>query len=119
MLRKVGGVIAGILVFMVTLTLMEYLAHQIAPRGNQALLFAIVVIAYFLAAFLGGLTAVRISRERWTAWLIALLAAAGSVYSIITMPQPLWMQIASVVAPLLGGFMASRMAAPGGAGRVA
>jgi MFS family permease len=111
MLRTIGGVIAGILVFMATLTLMEYLAHQVAPRNNQGLLYAIVALAYFLTSLLGGLTAAKISRQAWTVWLIALLATAGSIYSILTMPQPLWMQVASVVAPLLGGFVASRIVA--------
>ena len=110
MLRTIGGVIAGVVVFVATLTLIEFLAHQIAAPRSSGLLLAIVAFAYFLAPLLGGLTAAKISRESWTVWLITALAVVGGIYSIMTMPQPLWMQIASIVAPLLGGYVASRMA---------
>lgn len=116
MLRTIGGIIAGILVFLAALTLLELLAHQIfrtSPAGpaNVSTL-AFVAVAYFLGALLGGMTAVKISGERWTAWLIALLVAAGAGYTLTTFPHPLWMQVASIVAPLLGGLLASRLARP-------
>ena len=116
MLRTIGGVIAGVVVFAATLSLAEYLAHQIAPPRNSGLLLAIVAFAYFLSPLLGGLTAARISRREWTIWLITALAVAGGIYAIITLPQPLWMQVASIVAPLLGGYAASRMAGRRGTG---
>ena len=119
MLRTIGGVIAGVVVFAATLALIEYLAHQIAPARSDGLLLGIVAFAYFLAPFLGGLTAAKISREGWTVWLVTGLALAGGLWAVMSMAQPLWMQIASIAAPLLGGFAAWRMAGRRGTGTVA
>ena len=113
--RTVGGIIAGIVVFAVTLMVLELLAHQIfqtSPAGAIPNgMHAFVAVAYFLAALAGGLAAFKISGERWTAWLIALLVAAGAVYTLTTLTHPLWMQVASVIAPLLGGLVATRTGA--------
>jgi len=110
-LKTVGGIVAGIVVFVVTLTVLELLAHQLfgSPSRNMpAGLLAFVAFAYFLSAALGGGIAARISGQHWAAWVIAVLVAAGAAYTLTQLPQPLWMQIASVVAPLLGGLVASR-----------
>lgn len=116
MLRTVAGIIVGIVVFVATLMVMEYAAHQMfrtSPAGPLPNgMYAFVALAYFLSAFVGGLMAVKISRERWTAWLIAILVAAGAVYSLVTLAQPMWMHVASVVAPLLGGLVATRVGTP-------
>ncbi len=115
MLRTIGGIVAGIFVFVLTLMLLEFVAHQVfakpggSPSGGM---LAFVAVAYFLSALAGGLTAGKISGQHWTAWLIAILVAAGAGYALTTMPQPLWMQIASIVAPLLGGLVASRLVGP-------
>lgn len=112
MLRTIGGILAGIAVFMATLMLLELLAHQMFRTSpGEALpsgMHAFVALSYFLGALAGGLVAGKISGERWTAWLIALLLAAGAAYTLTTFPHPLWMQVASIVAPLLGGLVASR-----------
>lgn len=115
MLRKIGGIVAGIIVFVVTLAVLELLAHQLFPSDGRNLstgLLAFVALAYFLSAFAGGLTAARISGLHWTVWVIALLVAAGAAYSLTAVAHPVWMQIASIAAPLLGGFLASRFAPP-------
>jgi hypothetical protein len=115
MLRIVGGIIAGVIVFVLTLVLLEYLAHQLFAGGGGATpgpaMLAFVALAYFLSALLGGIVAGRISGRHWAVWVIALLVAAGAAYSLTTIAHPLWMQIASIVAPLLGGLVASRLVA--------
>ena len=111
MLRTIGGIVAGVIVFVLTLVLMEWLAHLLfgAPgRIMPAGMLAFVAFAYFLAAADGGVVAGRISDRHWAAWVIAILVAAGAAYTLTQLPQPLWMQIASIVAPLLGGLVASR-----------
>lgn len=114
MLRIISGVVAGIAVFMISLMMLELIAHQLfrtSPAGPlPAGMHAFVAVSYFLGALTGGLVAAKISGERWTAWLIALLLAAGAAYTLTTFPHPLWMQVASIVAPLLGGLVASRAA---------
>ena len=118
MLRTIGGIVAGIIVFAATLMVSELIAHQMfrtSPAGPLPNgLYAFVAVSYFLGALAGGFVAVKISGERWTAWLIALLVAAGAGYTLTRLSHPLWMQVASIVAPLLGGLVASRTAAARG-----
>ena len=110
MKRIVGGMAAGIAAFVVVLGTMEFIAHQLAPRAGSGTMLAIVAAAYFLSAFVGGYLAARISGRSWTAWAIAALVAAGAIWSLFQFAHPLWMQIASVAAPLLGGALAARLA---------
>jgi hypothetical protein len=110
MKRIIGGIAAGIVAFVVVLGSMEYIAHQLAAKAGSGAMLALVAVAYFLSALAGGYLAALISNRSWTAWAIAALVAAGSIASLIQFPHPLWMQIASVVAPLLGGALAVRLA---------
>jgi hypothetical protein len=112
LLRTIFGIIAGVVIFVLTLVALEFIAHQLFPSRGGALstgLLAFVALSYFLSALLGGVTAGRVSRVHWTVWVIALLVAAGAAYSLTTITHPLWMQIASIAAPLLGGLVASRL----------
>ena len=110
MKRIVGGLAAGIVAFIAVLGAMEFLAHKLAPKAGSGAMLALVAAAYFLSAFAGGYLAARISNRRWAAWAIAAVVAAGAIGSLFQFPHPLWMQIASVVAPLLGGALAARLA---------
>lgn len=110
MIRIVGGLIAGILVFAAILLLVQFLEDLIGLSFGSTTALAIVAAAYLPSSFLGGLVAASISRRHWTAWAIPLLVAAGVAYSLAMLPHPAWMQIATIIAALLGGFAASRMA---------
>jgi nitrate/nitrite transporter NarK len=113
MLRTIGGTIVGIIIFVVVLALLEQMAHLIFPASGAERppgMLAFVALAYFLSALAGGVVAARISGARWVSWVIAAIVAAGAAYTLTTTPHPLWMQIAAIVAPLLGGLVASRIA---------
>src|SRR3546814_12913746 len=62
----------------------------------------IVVFAWFTGALGGGYVASRIRGRWWSPWLIASLVALSAIGTIMMIPHPVWMQIAAVVAPLLG-----------------
>jgi cyanate permease len=108
--RIIGGLAAGIAAFLVVLGSMEYLAHKLAPKAGSSAMLALVAAAYFLSAFAGGWLAARISNRSWAGWAVAGLVAAGAIGSLFQFPHPLWMEIASVAAPLLGGVLAVRLA---------
>jgi regulator of RNase E activity RraA len=108
MKRIIGGLAAGIVTLAVVQGGMELLAHQQAGSGAM---LPIVAMGYFLSALAGGYLAARISGRNWAGWAIAALVAAGAVWSLLESSHPLWMQIASVAAPLLGGALAVRLAA--------
>ena len=107
MVRNVGGLVAGIIIFLALLVLIEFLAHQVAPGSGSAILYGIVIFAYFLGALVGGIAAGTIAERVWPAWAIAVLVTLGVIWTIADLPQPLWVQVASVIAPLVAGFLAA------------
>ena len=104
--RLILGILAGVVTFAVILGVIEFLAHQLSPPQDSAATLAIVAGAYFLGSAAGGVVAGRITRRDWAPWFIALLVLAGAVWALLEMPHPLWMQGASVLAPIAGGFAA-------------
>lgn len=110
MVRIVGGLVAGIVVFLGILVLFEFVAGQASPRPAANTLYAIVVAAYFLSALAGGLAAGLIAQRIWPVWAIALLVTLGVLWTLAETGHPLWMQIASLLAPLVAGFVASAIA---------
>lgn len=120
MLRIVGSIIAGAIAAFAAVWLIELAGHllfplpgELDPRHPEALpsypLVAklIVVLAWFLGPPAGAWVARGFGGPRWASWAIALLVACGSVFNIIMVPYPAWMQIAAVGAPLLGGLAAA------------
>jgi alpha/beta superfamily hydrolase len=75
------------------------------PLTGQMLL----VGGFLFGAFVGAAVALRLSQWRPSGWLIAGLIAVGGIASAIMVPHPLWMQIASVAAPFVGGWLAERI----------
>lgn len=122
-MRKLVGVLAGAVVAMLTVAVVEMIGHRLypppagvdmrSPDGVASYVtaaptgaLAAVVIAWFLGAALGGWIAMRIGRWPAAAWIIAALIALGGIYNATQIPAPLWMQIATVLAPALGGLAA-------------
>lgn len=60
-----------------------------------------------VAALAGGLVAVIIARWRAAGWIVPLTIALIGAATALLIPQPLWMQIAAVVAPLFAGLVVS------------
>jgi hypothetical protein len=127
MARAVLGIVAGIVVAFATVFAIDLAGHQIYPlpsdlnlrdpeavgafiRTMPAGALALVLIAWFVGAFDGGVVAALISRRGWTVWLIAAAVAVGGVVNVLMIPHPVLLQIGAVVAPLLGGFAASLVA---------
>ena len=127
MARALLGIAAGILVAFATVFAIDLAGHQIYPLPsdlnihdpeavgafNQSMpagALAVVLIAWFVGAFDGGVVATLISRRPWTVWPVAGLVAAAGVVVVLVIPHPAALQIGAVVAPLLGGFAASLLA---------
>jgi CBS domain containing-hemolysin-like protein len=113
--RIVLGILAGLLAMAAIVGLVEVAAHSLfpLPSDNSPIPIGVLILvlaAYFLGALVGGMVAARIARRRWTAWAIAAIVAVGAIWSMFMIPHPQWMQIAAVVAPLLGGAIAHGLA---------
>lgn len=126
MARIIGGIIAGVAAAVAVILLIETVGHLAFPLPDdlalrdpesvaqpvQAMPVAaklIVVFAWFSAALAGGYVAKRICGRWWAAWPIAALVALAGIVNVMMIPHPVWMQIASVIAPLIGGLLAGHL----------
>ena len=134
MLRTILGIVAGVVVAFVVLMGLEMAGHAVMPpppgldptdpedvkqmvASASMAAKAWVVFGWFAAVVAGGWVARRLSRKGWAGWVIAGLIVLGGVANIMMIPHPLWMQIAAVAAPLLGGWIVTRLPV-GGPSRV-
>lgn len=125
-MRKLFGVIAGLvalLVIVIGVEMLGPLLHPIPaglnPNDGDALgkwvatapvsAQAVIVLAWLLGALGGGWVALRISGWVPAAWIVALLDATLAVATLFRFEHPLWMQVGAVAAPLLGGWLAIRL----------
>lgn len=125
--KAVLGIIAGIVVALATVFAIDLAGHQIYPlpsdlnmddyeavgayvQARPAGASAFVLVAWFLGAADGGLVAALVSRRAWTIWPVVAAAAATGIVAVLMIPHPAVMQIGTVIAPLLGGFVASLVA---------
>jgi hypothetical protein len=126
MVRRILGTIAGIVVAMVTIFVIEMIGHTLyppaagldmrTPGGVTAYLAAVPtsamvfpVAGWLLGALLGGWAATRLSGWTGAAWVVAGLVALGGIYNATQIPAPLWMRLSTVLAPALGGLLAHRL----------
>jgi hypothetical protein len=127
MVRSVLGVIAGVLAGVVAVILTEAIGHSLFPpppgldfKDREALVAAMdkipvgakiaVIVAWFLGVFAGAATTSLIGR-RWAplAWLVAAILFAFACQTMLMIPHPLWMWVASVVAAIAGAYLAVKL----------
>ncbi|MBU4040203.1 MAG: hypothetical protein KKG27_10630 [Alphaproteobacteria bacterium] len=126
MLRIFLGILAGValaFVVMMALEMVSYVAFPppagldpADPEDVRRMVAAAplaakawVAFGWFVSAVAGGWLARRLSRTEWGGWVIAGLIAIGGLANVMMIPHPLWMQIAAVAAPLLGGWIVTRL----------
>ena len=125
MMRQILGAVLGCAVAIGVIMLVELVGHAVlpAPTGydpmtedgaarylREAPMAAklALVFGWFAGALAGGWTAVRIGLRSWLAWIPAGLVLLGGIANMVMIPHPVWMMAAGVLAPLLGGWLASR-----------
>ncbi len=117
MIRILAGLAAGLAVAIVTVMAVEGIGNQLYPppagydmtSGSAETLPVTTlvwpVIGWFLGAMAGSWVAVRVSGERWTGWAIAACVLAATILNLALITHPLWMIVAGVIAPMLGGWV--------------
>ncbi len=114
MWRKIGGVVAGLMIAFVIVECAEALVHALYPfpRGMNEhdmndirkfvstlplLALLLVLTGWLVGTFAGTYAAARIGRGKVPGLILgAMLLAAGIVNSVI-IPQPIWFSAASFV----------------------
>jgi hypothetical protein len=126
MMRRALGVIVGVAVAMLTITLVEMIGHQLFPpppgadmrdpaqvaQAMALMPFAAklwVTLAWFLGSLAGALAGLAVSRWSAVAWIVAAFVIAGAIWSYTVIAHPLWMQAAGLLLPLLAAWIALRL----------
>jgi len=123
MARRILGTVAGVIVAMLVVGVMDYVSRMLTPdaAAMPAQGFAavpttskvVMALGWLLATLIGGFIAVRIARWVPAVWVVAGLIVAACLYNGFTIPGvPLWMQIASVIAPVIGALIVRGVAKP-------
>jgi hypothetical protein len=132
-MRMALAVVAGIVVAFLCVFAVEMLGHALYPppagldlndSSDQARLMdamptaarAFVLLGWFAGALAGAWSANRIAGRSIAGWAVALLVIAAGVATMLMIPHPGWMWGGGILLPLLGAWIASRMAARRGAG---
>ena len=134
MLRRILGVTAGIIVFIVVVMVMDGISHQLhpLPEGmdpqDQAAMtehiasapfgaMFVVMLGWILGTLGGAFTAAKISttHKRLAAGIVGALAFAGTTMNLFMLPHPWWMIVGGLagiaVAAHLGWKLGDRSAA--------
>lgn len=127
MARTMFGVLAGVVLAWLVITLSQLLSAALYPppsnldlRDPAALAefiaaapvtaMACVLAGYGMAAFLGGWVAAKISRQHrpGAALAVGALVLAGAIANTLLIPHPLWMVVIGVLLPLPAAWLAGR-----------
>jgi hypothetical protein len=130
MLKKIGAALAGIVVAVIVVMIIQGLSHLVFapavmpdmndPRAVQAFVasmpagaFLAVLASYVLGTIAGGTAAGRIAGERPLryAGIVGAFVIVGAGINIVTIPHPLWFVIAVVVTVPLSTAIASKLGA--------
>lgn len=121
MLKRIAGILAGIIVCGLVIFAIEWTGGQIFPGAaeaagagdlNQVPVGALVsvLVGWFVGPLLGGMLAVRLAERGWAAWVVAAFVLLGVILNTSTIPHPLWMVVLGFLLPLAAGWIASRTA---------
>ncbi len=125
-IRAAVAAIAGLVVAMVVVGLVEGLGHAIFPPPpgldlanpeDQARLMAqipfeakfAVVVAWFLGSLAGACTAIAIARQAMPAWVVAVTIAGLGLWTTQMFPHPDWMLASAAILPLVAVLVAKRL----------
>ncbi len=126
-MKIVLGVVAGLVVAFLCVVGIELVGHNVfpPPAGTDltdpaqvarlmetvpTAALAFVILAWFLGALVGAWVANAVAKRALAGWIVVLLVIAGGVYTMLTIPHPLWMWAAGIALPLIAGWLAQRLA---------
>lgn len=123
MLRKVLGVIAGVVISMIVIKIVQTIGYQIFPLPDHidpddAASIAAnidqvstaskmsVVVAWTLGSLIGGIAGGRISKMRWASWVPGAFTLFGMIAIAFMIPHPTWMLVTGAVGIAVGTLIA-------------
>lgn len=126
LVRKLLAIIAGVVVGGFVVSWSEAAGHSLYPPPSgfnikdpadlQRLIDVLpiqakllIVAAWFLGAFSGAWTAIRISGESRAGWVVGLIFAVLSIMTVVSIPHPIWMTVCAVILPFAAAWLALRL----------
>jgi|GEM_PF-1529144 len=84
----------------------DMLAHFVMgmPLAGQS----IIAAGWLLAGLIGAFIALRIGQWRPGGWIAAVVVVATGVWNLTQLAQPLWLQAATLILPVVGAWLAER-----------
>jgi len=123
-MRKVIGIIVGLVIAVALIDLSWNLAARwfpspIDPMADTDMLATYVIrmplagkllvtIGWLIAGLAAAFAALRIAQWRPAGWIVGGLIVVLGLWNLTQLAQPWWMQAMSVVAPLIGCWLAER-----------
>lgn len=133
MARAIFSVVAGLIVAVAAVFLMETITHTFHPappgfdpRNQEAVralvadlplaAFLLVLLGWLLGAGFGAFMAVRLNRRvaRWPGFLVGTLILLASLYNLFTIPHPVWFFVAAVVGVPIATWLGTHLGYGGG-----
>ena len=114
MLRKIGGVVAGLLIAFVLVEAAELIVHQLYPPPpgtnmkdfNEVKKFVstlptaalvLVLTGWLIGTFAGTFAAARIGRSAAPGYIVGGILLAAGIVNAVVIPQPVWFSAVSFV----------------------
>lgn len=125
--RTVLGVVAGVIAGGAIVFATEAVGHSLFPppadinlanpedvkrlmASLPAAAFAFVLGGWFLGSLAGAFVARQVARHDAAAWAVAVLFILFTAMNFVMIPHPVWMIVAGILIPLLGAWLALRLA---------
>lgn len=125
MVRKILGVVFGVIVAGMAVVAGEFIMHSLWPMpqpdpmdaeamrafmaGVPMKMKAGLAVTYAVATFLGAAVAAGIARGRWAGWVVATLMLMATVANFVMLPHPIWLMAACLAAIVGAGWIATRI----------
>jgi hypothetical protein len=126
-MKTVLGVVAGVVIAFLCIFAIEAVSHLVfpPPPGTDftdpaqvarlmevmpTAALASVLFAWFAGALAGAWVANAVAKRALAGWIVALLVIAGGVATMAMIPHPAWMWAAGIALPLVGAWLAQRLA---------
>lgn len=125
MVRKILGVILGVLIAGIAVAAGEFVLAALWPMPQQAKLdpeamktFMAGVplgmkiglaVVYAVATFIGAAVAARVAKGRWAGWTITTIMLLLTVINFVLLPHPVWLVALCLIAIVVAGGVATRI----------
>ena len=128
MLRGIGGVVVGIIAWIVIVQVGEFVVHRLYPpppgynmrdmeQGKRyvatlpATAMVIVLVGQVVGTLGGAFSAAKIGRSRVPAYVIGALLLVAGVVSTFVIPQPLWFVVLELAGYIGATILGARLGA--------